>query len=547
MGLVADFSPQQWAFGLAVATLGLISAIGSWNGRNKISLVPLFAIISAGIITVSGQDSWHHIARTIILADQAKSANLDLLFNNYMHGETLPIFLYYSIIPYVPPALLNLAGIPAATAYKLALIGYLGIFLLGIINLASSRTKNDRHASLLAILLLIGSNYIVGLWLIRSALAEILSFSLVPWIVSALMRSPSSSPTTFLLLTLQAAIHPILMLHSLLAEFVGAWALSRGKVIDLIRNNTLILACSLLASSPFWLPAVVYRSAILGPEALPIKFYDTFLSLSDLINPLSWKTPGLALFVVTLVAIIRPKGKYVVITTLLFCMTLFVQTTYGRFIGSRLPLVDSSIFIWRLLFVTSFLGFILFLLISSHINLGTKRSLSLWVIITVSMFTITSVKSGNFLKAQSNETELRSYLEVNRSWGIAEYFPDYRNLPSACSIMNNSSSIQSEFAAIDNKNGIKIGGTGPKQMLAIPKAPLKFVSYKFNGTKIQPLGSCNDSLIFGPLTKPGLFAIDKTSIIAISWIRLVAIFGIFTTSLFTAFHYLRSRHRRKHI
>lgn len=529
-------------YSIAIAMLMIVSIYGSWKGRSRAALLSLFIIFSLAVLMAAGHDDEHHTARTIILADQVRSANLNLLFDNQAHGEFLPIFLYYSMIPYLPAVILNLVGIPAGLAFKMTLIGYLGLFMLGLWRLVVSQEKTDRHSGLLAIIVLVGANYVVGLWLARSAMAEILAYSLVPWVTLALVRSPSSSVSVFLLISLQAAIHPIVMLHSLLAEFVGAWALSRTKFIDLIKSNLLPLLLSLLVSSPFWLPAVLWRGAILGPEALPIKFQDTFLDLRQLIDPRSWKSPGLLLFFVAFLAAQRLANKRQVILLFLFVFTLFIQTVYGKFIGVHLPLVESSIFIWRLLFVTCFFGFVLFILSSNNMSLNLKRLLAIFAIVIVSVAAIRcgSGKPGYSLNVHQNRAELKGYLKKTRSWGVAEYFPNYRDLPNACRV-GDQTVVRSEFGPLVNQ-GFYLDGAIGQKFMAVEKAPWGFVSYSFNGAKAPSLGACEGSLIFGPFSTSGRFKAELASLYAVSWLRLTVVVVALAWGLFSLFQRMRWRH-----
>jgi hypothetical protein len=79
-----------------------------------------------------GDDTYTHVYRVVAMADQIRAGELSLLLTNSATGVVLPTFVYYSALPYVLPVALNLIGLPALVAFKLALVVQLVVMALGV-------------------------------------------------------------------------------------------------------------------------------------------------------------------------------------------------------------------------------------------------------------------------------------------------------------------------------------------------------------------------------------------------------------------------------
>jgi hypothetical protein len=55
----------------------------------------------------------------------------------------------------------------------------------------------------------------------------------------------------------------------------------------------------------------------------------------------------------------------------------------------------------------------------------------------------------------------------------------------------------------------------------LPRGPYRFVQYGTGAEAIDPVGSCGDVLVFGPLDRPGIFRVNETWIERLFWLRLV--------------------------
>ena len=54
------------------------------------------------------------------------------------------------------------------------------------------------------------------------------------------------------LLTLQIAAHPILVLHCMAINLIGAWALSKATVFEIVRRNVFYIGAAIILAVPFW-------------------------------------------------------------------------------------------------------------------------------------------------------------------------------------------------------------------------------------------------------------------------------------------------------
>src|SRR4029450_7922412 len=129
------------------------------------------------------------IYRFSAVRDQLRQGHLSLLLTDAT-GETLPIFVFYSFIPYLPAIALNLVGLSAHAALKVVLVGTFFVMALGLwrlVELASERGLSRNAGHLIAILF-VSANYVHGVWLMRTAFAELSVYCLIPWVVVIVLR-----------------------------------------------------------------------------------------------------------------------------------------------------------------------------------------------------------------------------------------------------------------------------------------------------------------------------------------------------------------------
>jgi hypothetical protein len=104
-----------------LTALGASSIWLLWRGEMKRAFWCATAAILVDFLFSWGDDTFSHVYRIAALADQVRHGSPNLFLVNPTTGETLPVFVYYSVLPYVLPTVLNLAGMPALYAFKLVM------------------------------------------------------------------------------------------------------------------------------------------------------------------------------------------------------------------------------------------------------------------------------------------------------------------------------------------------------------------------------------------------------------------------------------------
>jgi hypothetical protein len=460
-----------------------------------------------------GDDTYTHVYRVVAMADQIRAGELSLLLTNSATGVVLPTFVYYSALPYVLPVALNLIGLPALVAFKLALVVQLVVMALGVQRIVEKTSAG--FAGFLAAVLYMSANYSYEIWLSRAAFAELWVYSLIPWVVSYTIFAPSTSgrPTRAttaaltLVFFLQAVAHPIVLAHSLLCEVPVAMVLARVGPFGLARRWIVPFTLALVLAVPFWLPQALWQNLILGPAALPVDFRNSVLSLAELLDPKNNRNmgPWLPAAVVAMVAAARlrlaPRTWFLVAT---WAVLIGLQTVYLRAITLHIPTLELSLFVWRLMLPTAFVAFAA--LVSRWQAVPPVYPRALGVLAAVSVvflggFTVLEAPDylPHLLAAKNDRDALIAY-DVDKDaaiWGIREYIPDYRTLPQVCAAVPAGDIRPTRFAALDRPTGV----AADKPYLSIVRAPIGMVDYRVDGHSTAP-SACGEDLVFGPLA-PG--------------------------------------------
>ena len=103
------------------------------NGSRAFGWV--IALLLASLTFRFGDDTGHHVYRIAVLAEQLRRGMPSLLVTNPVSGEVLPIFVYYSFVPYLPAVALDLAGFTAHVAFRLVMGLSLIVLALGLVRL----------------------------------------------------------------------------------------------------------------------------------------------------------------------------------------------------------------------------------------------------------------------------------------------------------------------------------------------------------------------------------------------------------------------------
>ena len=281
---------------VAFSVLAALALWQLWRGEPRRAFWCAVGAILVDFLFAWGDDTFTHIYRITAIAGQLRHGELSQFLVNPTTGETLPVFVYYNVLPYVIPTALNLLGVPAFYAYKLVMCGHFVLMALGLQALLARTSAPDasarqRNMDQLVAILFITANYVYCLWCTRGALAELWVYCLVPWVVDAALR-PRGERMTTVLLFLQICGHPIVLRQSLVAEAVVTFSVSRLSIVDLVRRGVVSAAVAVVLAAPFWLPQFLWQGYILGPKGLPVQFADSFQTLADTLNPRTTRSIG---------------------------------------------------------------------------------------------------------------------------------------------------------------------------------------------------------------------------------------------------------------
>lgn len=448
-----------------------------------------------------GDDTFTHVYRTIGLTEQLRSGKISLLLTNPATGEVLPTFVYYSVLPYLPPVLLNLAGLPAMAAFKVTIVGLFltlawGVAVLVWTTASHGASRRQENIDFLTAILFVSANYVYALWTTRASLAELWVYAFVPWVVRYMMTPKSAIPLIGLLF-LQICGHPIVLLQSLVCELIVAFALSRNTLWEFSRRCTGPLVAALAIALPFWLPQSLWQDFILGPAALPGNFAESFVGIGKLLDPRYSRSVGLwlpmAMGLLILVSGARLAARIWLLISA-FVVLMALQSTYLQGLTMQIPMLGLSLFVWRLMIPAAFLAF--GALLMGWRTLGQRSTRGLAVLAAVSILFMVSLSisiSTQYIPVVAAVKNDRSYhLNYDRGdgiWGIREFHPNYTGLQQAC-----GGSDSREVTVGELRAGIRTD----RAYVSVWHGPVGLVDYELDGASVR-LTACGRNLVFGPL------------------------------------------------
>jgi hypothetical protein len=520
------FAAQPVAFILvfaAIAGLAGMACLDIVRRRGDRAFWAVVGLLLIGLAPAFGEDIDHHVYRIVALAEQVRSGQLSLLLANPANGEALPTFVYYSFVPYLPAVVLNLAGLSAHLSFKLILAAELLVMAFGLRRLTRhiAPGAEARHAACLIAILFLCANYVYALWLQRMAFAEIWVYCLIPWIALALAR-PGALVALVAPLFFQISGHPIVFAQSFLCSLLLAWAVSSDGLMAILRRAVPAAAIALVLASPFWLPQFLWQALILGPAGLPVRFADSFLSAGELFDRRFTHGMGfgLPLAVVLMIALVRARLSVRTWTLVAaFVLAMAIQTRALSPLAERLPLLPTSLFVWRLMLPAALLGFAA-LWAGWQARRDRDRLLAAVTVLSFAgmlVVLIGGMPASLALAAEPRDDQswYRSYLEKNLVWGRAEFLPNYGAVPRACDLP--ASDVQAaSFAELQR------GVAARSIYIAVPQAPVGIVSYSADNAAV-PLAACGEHAIFGPLKPGAVLKVSQDKLTALLYGRIASV------------------------
>lgn len=474
-----------------------------------------------------GDDTYTHVYRIAALADQVESGALSVFLINPDTGEAVPTFVYYSIVPYLLPALLDVLGLPALFGFKLVMALHFVVLAGGvhalIVRSAPPGTPRSRlDQDFFVGCLFLGANYVYVLWVGRASLGEVWVYCFVPWVVWAAIGERSGRALTVFLF-LQICGHPIVLAQSLIAEAVVALALARVGPVALIRRSLVPAVLAVVLATPFWLPQALWQGAILGPKALPTSFAESFLGIGDMLKLWNDRTVGLWLPLAAIVLVVARRGRLPLgfwLPAIVAVIVTALETTYLFEVTRHVPTLDLSLFVWRLAFPV---GFMLFgaLLVGWRVEVrpGLLRLPALTACAVLSMMIVMLPPAERALQSFSYgwESDLRAiagYERLDGIWGIREYWPNYKDTPANCETGHAVRASYRELVA---------GVEAKTPYILVRRGPVKLVDYAANGQRLEP-AACGDDLVLGPLPAGARVSVSEARM---NWLNAVRGIGFF--------------------
>jgi hypothetical protein len=499
--------------------LMLMLARSLWRRQGRAAYWWVAAIVVFNTVFSWGDDTYTHIYRIVALSEEFRHGQFGMLLTNPTTGQVLPVFVFYSTLPYLLPVALNLAGIPVVIAFKLVLGGQFLVLAFGLqVLIDATRPQRMRPSAesvdFLVGILFIVANYVYTLWCTRAALAELWVYSFIPWVVLAIVQPGRGRALTGLLFV-QACAHPIVLAQSLLCEMVVPLALSRLSIGELVRRSAGPVVVALVLAVPFWLPQFLWKDYILGPGNLPGEFTESFRTLVELVHARDFRSVGpwmpLALVLLVVAAAGRLDWRFWTVTAI-FLVVLFVQWTGVSEIVARVPVLNLSVFVWRLMMPASFLAFGALLAGWRQVDRPPVGALApiallamlamLWVSLTVAPSYF--VKLGN---APNDQHALVNYDRGDGIWGIREFLPNYMGLPAQCAAAAETQ---------DAKYGdLRKGLVAARPYIALPDGPWGFVSYNAR------LNVCDGRLVLGPVGTGATVRAGESMVDALFYVRML--------------------------
>ena len=486
-------------FVLALATLALMGR-DLWRGEARKAYWWTVAFVLVNTVFSWGDDTYSHIYRIAALTEEYGAGKPGMLLTNPTTGQVLPVFVFYSVLPYLPGTFLNLLGIPAWIAFKIVLLGQYLIFAFGLQALLDRSRPADAPTSRVTADFAIGTmfllaNYVYTLWPGRAALAELWVYSLVPWVAAAILR-PDGGRALVGLFFVQAVSHPIVLAQALICEIAVPYCMGRMAPREFIRRWLGPLAVALLLAAPFWAAQFLWKDLILGPAGLPLPFENSFRTVTDLVHGRDFRSIGPFMPIALVVAVVAARGRLDFrfwIATALTVVLLLVQWIGVRDLVSRIPVLNLSVFVWRLMLPAAFLAFGAVLVGWRQLARPPLRLLStLAFLAAIAMLWSSLLAKEKTLeivdRAPNDRAALVDYNLGDGIFGIREFLPRYTRAPALCPP---DGEIQRA-----SYNDLRRGLVAQKAYVAVADAPFGFVDYS------APYGACRDDLVLGPL-KPG--------------------------------------------
>jgi hypothetical protein len=495
-------------------TASVALTVAAVKTRAKYMYLVISVFIAVIIFFSAGHDTATHAFRSIILDESIESGapNLMIKFNE----ASLPIFYYYSTVIYTLTVPLIHFGISAVHAINLIGVVSFSLMAIGFLRVAQRATlvtSDNRDSAFLVGAAFLSVNYVYLNYIGRGAISEALSFSIVPVAVLAILNR--NCILSALLISFQIMVHPVIFIQSFVSEVAMLLILDKALVRGIF-TTLLIYLMAVAISAPFWLPQFIHKGAIRGVEALPVKFEDTFLRLTSLIDPGAFASFGpwfVILFIIVFSISIRNATWQVKGCSAILIATILLQLQISEPWVVKLPILNLSLFVWRWMFVSAIIGATIIGVLwrerINHIALIIVYLSGMSVIITSARYTIPTGKSFVLTNSAIRDSQ------DNVVWGVSEFMPNYSSFPQDCSQKLNSESIRVPYSRLREAPLIV---NGP---IMITNGPIGIVTYLRDGEAVKDIVACDSSLVIPILHSNTTVEVRGDTILDNPWLKIL--------------------------
>ncbi len=443
---VGVFTPERAA--KAARILRVLAAFSSGAfllelTRSRWRHPAIFLLGFSLVLLGSGPDLGHDLHLHIFRSGEVLSGLSEGQFNLYLsrgifEGRGLPVFVYYLSWLYFPAACAGAIGLGFFWGLKFTL--WILFLLLGIGMYRFLRLFAGRAAVFPAVFFFLASNYTIGNFLARLALAECFALAVLPYAARYLLKTVRDFRGRYFflgagLLALLFICHPLsfinivpgLMVFVLLVPEEGFAGEGWGKRIGILA----VVSGACLALGSFrWIPALLDGRFLYLHHHGFVRFYpEEYLSWRNFLNPLDFRSPGLLQLGCLLWAVrrvFRPgdrcrSGDAVLLGLILIYGLL--TTKAGAPVWDHSDLLRANQFSWRMLAPLLFFGAVLFARMCEMVSLSGWRSWLGLTLLLQGLFFLVS-RHENFdegISAPSLPEKVAAYAVKHNGWGIDEF------------------------------------------------------------------------------------------------------------------------------
>jgi hypothetical protein len=192
---------------------------------------------------------------------------------------------------------------------------------------------------------------------------------------------------------------------------------------------------------------------------------------------------------------------------------LAIQTVPVRPLAERLPLLPTSLFVWRLMLPAALLAFV-FLLVAWQSQPRRDTVLAALALLSLaSMGAMLVVRAPDGLQRLANRATddaawRHQYATVETVWGRNEFLPNYMGLPQRCG-----------DAQPVSFSDLQRGLAAKSDYIAVRAAPLGGLDYSPNGGPM----TCGEDLILGPFQPGATLQVSQSKLTLVLYARIAAL------------------------